>query len=86
MITSLDVVETMQPAGILSEGTFPRNRHGKKKGVEAGIIETFAEITSGRDNDTFLGLGNCCEPRSDVAALLFALPTAQYDDMFCETL
>ena len=44
---TLGVVETMQPAGILSEGTFPSNWHGKKKGIEAGIIETLAEVTSG---------------------------------------
>jgi hypothetical protein len=66
----------MQPAGILSEGAFPSNWHGKKKGIEAGIIETFAEVTSGRDDDTFLCVGNCCEPRGDVAALLLALPNA----------
>jgi hypothetical protein len=52
---------------------FPCNRHCKKKGIEAGIIEPLAEVASGRDYDTFLGLGNCCEPRGDVAALLLAL-------------
>ena len=83
---TLGVVETMQPAGILSEGAFPSNWHGKKKGIEAGIIETLAEVTSGRDDDAFLGLGNCCEPGGDVAALLLALPTAQYDHMSSETL
>jgi len=78
---ALGVVETMQPAGILGKRAFPSNRHGKKKGIEAGIIETLAEVASRRDYDTFLALGNCCDPRGDVAALLLALPTAQYDHM-----
>src|ERR1700740_2580361 len=83
---ALGIVETMQPAGILSERAFPSNRHGKKKGIEAGIIEALAEVTSGREHYTFFGLGNGCESRGNFAALLLALPTAQYDDMPCETL
>jgi hypothetical protein len=51
-----------------------------RKGIEAGIIETFAEVTSGRDDDTFLCVGNCCEPRGDVAALLLALPSLHDSD------
>jgi hypothetical protein len=81
---ALSIVETMQPAGILGERAFPSNRHGKKKNIKAGIIEALAEVTSGRDNDTLFGLGNCCESRGNVAALLLALSTAQYDDMPCE--
>ena len=65
---------------------FPRDRHGKEKGIETGIIETLAEIAPGRDNDAFLGLGNRGETRGDVAALLLALPTAQHDHMPRETL
>jgi hypothetical protein len=42
------VVETMQPAGILSEGAFPSTWHGKKKVIEAAIIETLAEVRSER--------------------------------------
>jgi len=76
----------MQPAGILSKRAFPCNRHSKKKGIEAGIVETLAEVASGRDYDTLLDLGNCREPRGYIAALLLALPTAQYDHMPCETL
>lgn len=76
----------MQPTGILSEGSFPSNWHGKKKGIKTGIIETFAEVTSGRDDDTFLGAGNGCEPRGYVATLLLALPTTQYDHMLGEML
>src|SRR6478735_10345982 len=83
---ALGVVETVQSAGILGKCAFPCNRHGKKKGIEAGIIEPLAEVASGRDYDTFLALGNCCEPRGAVAALLLALPTAQYDHMPRETL
>jgi hypothetical protein len=49
----------MQPAGVLSERAFPSNRHGKKKRMEARIIET-PEVASRRDYDTFLALGNCC--------------------------
>ena len=64
----------MQPAGILSEGAFPSNWHGKKKGIEARIVKTLAEVTSGRDDDTFLCVGNCCESRGDIAALLLASP------------
>jgi hypothetical protein len=57
MITlALGVVETMQPARILGKCAFPCNRHGKKKGIEAGIIETLTKVASGRDYDTFLGL------------------------------
>ena len=74
---ALGVVETVQSAGILGKCAFPSNWHGKKKGIEAGIIEPLAEVASGRDYDTFLALGNCCEPRGDV----LALPTAQYDHM-----
>jgi len=83
---ALGVVETMQPAGILGKRAFPSNRHGEKKGIEAGIIETLAEVASGRDDDAFLGLGNCCEPRGDVAALLLTLPPAQYNHVPRETL
>ena len=74
-------VVAVQPAGVLGKRAFPCNRHGKKKGIEARIIETLAEVPSGRDYDTFLALGNCCEPRGAVAPLLLALPTAQYDHM-----
>jgi hypothetical protein len=68
-------VETVQPAGILGKRAFPRDRHGKEKRLERGVIETLAEIAPGRDNDAFLGLGNRGETRGDVAALLLALPT-----------
>jgi hypothetical protein len=78
---ALGVVEPMQPAGMLSEDALPSNWHGKKTGIEAKIVETLAEVTSGRDDDTFLCMGNCCEPGSGVAALLLASPTAQYDHM-----
>jgi hypothetical protein len=65
---TLRVVETVQPAGILGKRTFPRDRHGKEKRIEAGIIETLAEIAPGRDNDAFLGLGNRGETRGDVVS------------------
>jgi hypothetical protein len=54
----------------------------KKKGIEAGIIETLAEVASGRDYDTFLGLGiaasraaisrrccSLCPPRNTIRCL-----------------
>jgi hypothetical protein len=62
----------VQPAGILGKRAFPRDRHGKEKGIETGIIETLAEIAPGRDNDALLGLGNRRKTRGDVAALLLA--------------
>ena len=37
---ALGVVETVQPAGILGKRAFPRDRQGKEKGIETGIIET----------------------------------------------
>ncbi len=74
---ALGVVVTVQPAGILGKRAFPRDRHGKEKGIETGIIEPLAEIAPGRDNDTFLGLGNRGEMRGDVAALLPTYPAPE---------
>ena len=61
-------METVQPAGILGKRAFLRDRHGKEKGIETGIIEILAEIAPGRDNDAFLGLGNRGETRGDVVS------------------
>ncbi len=82
---SLCVMEAMEPTCILGESSLPGDGHGQKQRVQPCVVEALAEIASGRDQDAFFGLGDCREPRRDIAALLLALAAAQDDHMFCET-
>jgi hypothetical protein len=40
----------MQAAYVLLERSFPRNRHREKQRVKPGVVETFTEIASCRQN------------------------------------
>ena len=70
-------MKTVQPARTLGKRAFPCDRHRKEQGIKTGIVETLTKISSDRDNDAFLGLGNRGKPRCDVAALLLTLASAQ---------
>ena len=52
---ALAVVKTVQPANVLLQCASPGNRHGKKKRVEARIVEA---------GDTFAGSGNALITRA----------------------
>ena len=44
----------MQPTCILHESAFPGHRQGKKQGIEPGVVESFSDVSAGRENKPFL--------------------------------
>jgi hypothetical protein len=71
----------MQPTGILSECAALRDRHCQEQCVEARIVESFAEVTPGGDNDALFVARDGRQPLHHFAALLLAPPTPKHDDM-----
>lgn len=40
------VMQPVEPARILLQGTFPRNRHGQKKRIQPGLVKPFSDIAA----------------------------------------
>ena len=74
---ALAVVEAVQAAGVLRDRASPRDRQRQEQRVEAGIIEPFADVLAGRQDDPRLVAGNGREPVSDGLSLLLAEPGPQ---------
>ena len=48
----------MQPPGVLYEGAVPGHRQGKEEGIEPGVVESFSDVSSGRENKPFFVIRN----------------------------
>jgi hypothetical protein len=76
----------MQPAGILGKRILPSNRHSKKKGIEAGIIETFAEVATQRDRLALAPILVCSTALDDsheLARMVFDSADIRDGDVSC---
>jgi hypothetical protein len=51
---SLTVVEAVQPSGVLGDGPAPRHRKREHQRVQARVVEPFAHVLAGRQEDAFL--------------------------------
>lgn len=52
------MVEAVKSSGVLGDGAAPGDGHGEEEGVEAGVVEAFADEFSGGDDDAGFVLGN----------------------------
>lgn len=77
----LAMVETMESAGVLRDGPAPGDGHGEEEGVEAGVIETFADEFSGGDDDTRFIFGDVGELFEGGAEGLFSKTAFEGDDV-----
>lgn len=48
----------MQPTGILHEGAFPGHRQCKEESIEPSVVESFSNVSAGRENQPLFILGN----------------------------
>ncbi len=48
-----------------------RTPHRQEQRVEAGIVETLADVPASREQNALFGLGNVLETLHDLAALLY---------------
>ena len=67
----------MQPADVLLERALPGNGHGQEQRVQPGIVEAFADVTAGGQDDARLTLGHSGEGFHDGATLLPAHPAPE---------
>ena|GEM_PF-2865364 len=79
-------MESMQPAGILHERPFPGHRQGKEQGIEPGVIESFSDVSSGRENKPLFLQRNGGEPGFDFTPFFRRPSSPQNDDMPDEAL
>src|SRR5665213_1304789 len=78
-------VIAVEPAGILRDGAFPRNRHCQEERVETRVVEALAEI-SPRCKDEPLGIfrgAKCLFSRPTLGSVH---PTSHHDNIPCRSL
>ena len=47
-------MNTVQPTGILHQYTLPGDWHSQKEGIEPGVVESFADVASGGQQNSLL--------------------------------
>ncbi|MFT6864576.1 MAG: hypothetical protein ACJAVK_003144 [Akkermansiaceae bacterium] len=77
----LAVVEAMKSAGVLCDGPAPGDGHGEEEGVEAGVIEAFADEFTGRDDDARFVCGDVGELFEGGAEGFFSKASFEGDDV-----
>ena len=70
-------MQPVQAAHVLRECSPPGERHRQKVSVEAGVVEPFADVPTGSDQDSFLRLQNLLELLGQRAALPGSHASAQ---------
>jgi hypothetical protein len=77
-------VQAVQPAGILSKDSAPRNRHGQEQGIEPRVIEALTEIATRRHQHPFLASWNCGQGFGRPPRLPSAHAATENDDVLRE--
>src|ERR1019366_9301262 len=77
-------VQAVQPAGILSKDSAPRNRHGQDQGIEPRVIEALTEIATRRHQHPFLASWNCGQGFGRPPRLPSAHAAMENDDVLRE--
>lgn len=72
----------MKPANVLLQCAAPGNRHGKEKSVESCVVEAFADVTTCREQDSFLSVGNRSQLFGDGTSLFCTHAAFQHHDVF----
>src|SRR5262245_5177524 len=78
---ALAVVETMQSAGILRDGSSPGYGKRQKQRVQPGIVESLANVLASREYDSPFVARDSCETLIDCVPLLLAHAGAQDDNV-----
>ena len=73
--------ETMQAPDVLGDGSAPGNRERQEEGVEARIVEAFANKSTGGDHNAGLAVGGALETIEGLRKLLAAHAAAQGNEM-----
>lgn len=54
---ALGRMQSVNSTGVLDESALPRDRHGQKQSVESSVVETLADVSASRDDDSLAGSG-----------------------------
>ena len=48
----LPVVPSVQPTDVLCQRSLPRDRHREKQGIKPSVVEAFAKVAAGREDQS----------------------------------
>jgi hypothetical protein len=74
-------MQPMQSSGILHERAFPRNRQRKEQSVQAGIVESFPDVSAGCQQEALFFCWNRSELFLDFTPLFRRPSSPKNDDM-----
>src|SRR5512145_1664644 len=72
---------SMEPAAVLNQRPFPRDRQGEEECVESGIIEAFTDVAARRHYEPLRRIRNRRELIGRTLPLLYRHPASQYHHM-----
>ena len=78
---ALAVVEAMQPAGVLGDGSSPRDWKRQKQRVQPRIVESLSDVLASGQDDPCLIARDDCQPIGDGLPLLLAQPRPQHHEV-----
>ena len=75
------MVESVKSSGVLCDGAAPGDGHGEEEGVEAGVVEAFADEFSGGNDNAWFVLGNGGELIERCAEVFFSETAFEGDEV-----
>src|ERR1051326_6855512 len=67
----------MEPADVLLERPFPRDRHRQEESIKTCVVESLTDVAARCHDQPSLGVRNPCQSFSGGAPLLFSHPTSK---------
>ena len=81
---SLSSMGAVQPPGILLECSPPRDRQGKKQGIQPRIVKAFSYVPSSSKKESLLVIRYRCKALRDFLPLPPTHAATKHDDVFRE--
>ena len=78
---ALAVMQPVQPADVLGNRSAPRNGQRQEQGVEPGVVEPFADVSTGRQQRSALVLRDGRQASDDVLISFLSHAAAKHDQM-----